>query len=228
MRAAIVFALTGLASFAAQADVPSIGGVWLVEKPQAEVKTVAGKVPPLQPEAAKVYAERRKAKAAGKTADDPLEMCVPHGVPRLLNAARPIQILQKPKQVTVLYEANHQARLFYIDEPVPSADAAPDITYNGSSYARWDGNALVVDTIAHNDQTWLDDSGLPHGLALKTVERYELVKPDRLRVTVTITDPENYTAPWDMQVVYRKRPDLRLSEDACSEKFWHPGKDAGS
>lgn len=220
MRTAIAIGLMSLAGVAARADVPSLGDVWLVEKPQAEVKTVAGKVPPLLPAAAKVYAERKKDKAS-----DPAQQCLPLGVPRLLNSARPIQILQKPKQVTVLYEVNHQARLFYIDEPVPEADSAPDITYNGSSYARWDGNTLVVDTIALNDQTWLDDAGLPHGLALKTVERYELSRPDTLRVTVTVTDPEHYSAPWDMQVNYKRQPKLRLSEDACSEKFWHPGKD---
>ena len=83
----------------------------------------------------------------------------------------------------------------------------------------------VVDTIAMNDQTWLDDLGLPHGLALKTVERYELTDPDHLRVKVTITDPETFTAPWDMQVTFKRQPNLRLKEDPCSEKFWHPASD---
>ena len=220
MKAATRIVLMSVVAVAAHAQVPSLGGVWLIEKPLAEVKTVAGKAPPLRPDAAKVYAERKKDKSS-----DPAAQCLPLGIPRLLSAARPIQILQKPKQVTVLYEANHQARLFYIDEPVPAADSAPDITYNGSSYARWDGNALVVDTIALNDQTWLDDAGLPHGLALKTVERYELAGPDTLRVTVTVTDPEHYSAPWDMRLTYKRQPKLRLTEDACSEKFWHPGKD---
>jgi hypothetical protein len=78
--------------------------------------------------------------------------------------------------------------------------------------------------MAMNDQTWLDDSGLPHGLELKVTERYELLGPDRLRVTATITDPETYTAPWDMQVTYKRRPDLRFKEDPCAEKLWHPDK----
>lgn len=212
--------VTGLFTQAVFAEA-SLGGVWLVENPQLEVKTTAGKAPPLKPEAAQLYAKRKQA-ALGKNPEDPVAQCLPHGVPRLLNAARPIHILQKPKQVTVLYEANHQARMFYIDEPLPSADAMPDITFNGTSYARWSGNTLVVDTIAMNDQTWLDDSGLPHGLQLKVTERYELLAPDRLRVTATITDPETYTAPWDMQVTYKRRTDLRFKEDPCAEKLWHP------
>jgi hypothetical protein len=201
------------ACFIAEAAIaePSLGGVWLVENPQAEVKTTAGKPPPLKPGVAK-----------RKPTEDPVAQCLPHGVPRLLNAAQPIHILQKPKQVTVLYEANHQARMFYIDDPMPAADAMPDITYNGTSYGRWSGNTLVVDTIALNDQTWLDDSGLPHGLELKVTERYELLGPDRLRITATITDPANYTAPWDMQVTYKRRSDLQFKEDPCAEKLWHP------
>jgi hypothetical protein len=212
--------VTGVFSQAAIAE-PSLGGVWLVENPQAEVKTTAGKTPPLEPEAAQLHAKRARA-GIGKNPEDPVAQCLPHGVPRLLNAARPIHILQKPKQVTVLYEANHQARMFYIDDPLPAADAMPDITFNGTSYARWSGDTLVVDTIAMNDQTWLDDSGLPHGLGLKVTERYELLGQDRLRVTATITDPETYTAPWDMQVTYKRRSDLRFKEDPCAEKLWHP------
>lgn len=201
---------------------PYIGGVWLVEKPQVEAKTAAGKTPPLRPQAAEIYAQRKQAKAGGKSAGDPVEECLPHGVPRLLSATRPVHILQKPKQITVLYEANHQSRLFYIDDPLPAPENAPDVTYDGFSVARWVGNALVVDTIAMNDQTWLDDVGLPHSEALRVVERYELASPERLRVNVTVTDPETFTAPWEMQLTFKRRPDLRLQENACAEKLWHP------
>jgi len=201
---------------------PYLGGPWVVEKAQSEAKTVAGKVPPLKPEAAALYAKRKQSKTGGKIADDPVEQCLPHGVPRILSANQPIMILQKPKQITVLYQANHQSRQFYIGDAVPKAEEAPDITYNGTSYARWSGNTLVVDTISLNDLTWLDDFGMPHSTALRTVERYDLVDPTHLKVTVTITDPDTFTAPWDMQVVFKRQPGLRLQENACAEKLWHP------
>jgi hypothetical protein len=206
---------------------PYIGGIWLVETPQSEVKTLAGKAPPLRPEAAQIFAKRKQAKAGGKDADDPAAFCLPHGVPRLLSVKQPIHILQKPKQISVLYEANHQARLFYLDEPLPEADKMPDPTFNGHSVARWEGNALVAETLAMNAQTWLDDAGLPHSEALRIVERYELSSPDRLRVKITVTDPETFTAPWDMQLTYKRRPDLRFKEDACAEKLWHPDGGGG-
>ena len=224
-RVAVFAALVGFAAVPARgADgKPYMGGVWLVEKPQQQAKTIAGTPPPLRPQAAEIYAKRKQAIASGKNAGDPVAVCLPHGVPRLLSAARPIQILQKPKQITVLYEANHQARLFYIDEPLPAPEKVPDITYDGSSYARWVGNTLVVDTISMNDKTWLDDVGLPHSEALRVVERYELADPGHLHVTVTVTDPETFTAPWQMQLTFKRRPDLRLQENPCAEKLWHPG-----
>lgn len=210
----------------AAGDKPNLTGVWLVQQPQSELKTIDGKAPPLKPEAAKLYAERKAAKTSGKKADevhtDPAAICLPHGVPRLLNVAQPIHILQKPKQVTVLYQANHQSRQFYIDDPIPTPDKMPDPNYDGYSSAKWDGNALVVNTYSLNALTWMDDVGLPHGEKLTVVERYELTAPDTLRVKVTLTDPETFTAPWNAQVTYKRQPNLRFKEDVCAEKLWHP------
>lgn len=237
--AACLAAVAGLGAVLAAGEAtaadskPNLTGVWLIEKPQAELKTIDGKAPPLKPEAAKLYAERKAAKASGKPTDeahtDPVGICLPHGVPRLLNAAQPIHILQKPKQVTVLYQANHQSRQFYIDDPIPSADNMPDPNYDGYSSAKWDGNALVVNTYSLNALTWMDDMGMPHGEKLTVVERYELTSPDTLRVKLTLTDPETFTAPWDAQLTYKRQPNLRFKEDVCAEKLWHPpGTSRGS
>jgi len=222
--AACVSAVAGLVAGQASAaeGKPNLTGVWLVEKPQAELKTTAGKAPPFKPDAAKVYAERKAAKASGKKTDDPAAICLPHGVPRLLNTAQPIQILQKPKQITVLYQANHQSRQFYLDDPIPTADNMPDPNYDGYSSAKWDGNALVVTTYGLNAVTWMDDVGMPHGEKLTVAERYELTAPDTLHVKLTLTDPETFTAPWDAQLTYKRQPNLRFKEDPCSEKLWNP------
>jgi hypothetical protein len=54
-------------------------------------------------------------------------------------------------------------------------------------------------------------------------ERYDLIDAEHLRVTVTVTDPDTFTAPWQMQLTYKRRPDLRFRENACAEKLWNPG-----
>jgi hypothetical protein len=226
--AACICAVAGLVAGQAGAaqGKPNLTGVWLVENPQAELKTIDGKAPPFTPAAAKLYAERKAAKQSGRKTDDahtdPVGICLPHGIPRLLNAAQPIHILQKPKQITVLYQANHQSRQFYIDDPIPTADNMPDPNYDGYASAKWDGNALVVSTYALNNVTWMDDAGMPHGEKLRVVERYELTAPDTLHVKLTLTDPETFTAPWDAQLTYKRQPNLRFKEDVCAEKLWHP------
>jgi hypothetical protein len=207
---------------------PNLTGVWLVEKPQAELKTIAGQAPPFKPEAAKIYAERKQAKASGKDAEDPLAICLPDGIPRLLNAAQPIHILQKPKHITVLYQANHQSRQFYLNDPIPTGDDMPDPNFDGYSSAKWDGNALVVTTYGLNAETWMDDVGMPHGEKLTVVERYELTAPDTLHVKLTLTDPDTFTAPWDAQLTYKRKPNLRFREDVCAEKLWHPAPSSES
>ena len=207
----------------AAGEKPNLTGVWLVQQPQAQLRTIDGKAPPLKPEAAQTYAKRKQLKSAhDKKADDPMEACLPTGVPRLLNVPQPIQILQKPKQVTVLYQANHQSRQFYLDDPIPPPDKRPDPNYDGYSSAKWDGNALVVNTYSLNALTWMDDMGMPHGEQLTVVERYELVDPNTLRVKLTLTDPETFTAPWDAQLTYKRQPNLRFKEDVCAEKLWQP------
>ena len=222
---AVVAGLLAVQAGAAD-DKPNLTGVWLVQKPQTELKTSDGKAPPLKPEAAKLLAERKAAKASGKKTDeahtDPAAICLPHGVPRLLNVAQPILILQKPKQVTIVYQANHQSRQFYIDDPMPTSDNLPDPNYDGFSVAKWDGKALVVNTFSLNGLTWMDDVGLPHSEKLTVGERYELTAPDTLSVKVTLTDPETFTAPWTTQVTYKRQPNLRFKEDVCAEKLWHP------
>src|SRR6185436_16324801 len=91
---AMVFAMvaTFVTAHSVAAERPDFGGVWLIEKSQSEAKTIAGKAPPLKPEAAALYAKRKQAKASGIEEEDPLAQCLPHGVPRLLNANQPIHI----------------------------------------------------------------------------------------------------------------------------------------
>jgi hypothetical protein len=100
LRIALCAAALATAALASGATIPAkaedgkpyIGGGWLVEKPAAELKTIDGMAPPLKPEAAAKHAQRKQAGKKG----DPVAVCLPHGVPRLLNANKPIYILQKP------------------------------------------------------------------------------------------------------------------------------------
>ncbi|MEO8467066.1 MAG: DUF6152 family protein [Gammaproteobacteria bacterium] len=84
----------------------------------------------------------------------------------------------------------------------------------GSSIGRWDGDTLVIDTIAFAP----DPSGLglntPSGPNKHTVERLTLTADHtRLRYEVTVEDPMYLTGPATLTQQWDHRPDLEFSQD---------------
>ncbi len=135
------------------------------------VKTDKGALPPLRPEAKKLYDQRVADRAAKRDVHDPIDACLPHGAVRLMFAPYPVMLLQANGQLDMIQEANHTTRLIYIDQP-PVEEGDPK--WLGDSTARWQGDTLVVETIDNDRRTWLDKAGLPHSDAMKVTERLSL------------------------------------------------------
>ena len=191
-------------------------GVWLIQGEHSAVRTIDGKVPPMTPAAARRYAAAVKSRKAGKADFDTIQTCRPHGFPRILFAAYPIEILQEPRQVTFIHEIHHMPRLVYLDLNLPNlADMDPN--WMGLSVGRWDGDTLVVESQGFNDLTTLDTAGLPHSTDLRVAERLRKLDADTLEDVITITDPKTFTAAWSTRVTYRRQPGLRLKEYACTD-----------
>jgi hypothetical protein len=148
------------------------------------------------------------------TETDPfLAYCDPLSTPRVLLTNIPHRIVQTPSEVVFLYERNHDFREVYTDGRTHPKDLDP--SWWGHSIGRWDGNALVVDTIGFNDKTWLDWSGLVHTEALHLVERYERIDHDDMRLDVTIDDPKAYTQSFTAKRMFKLKP-WDLMEDICT------------
>ncbi len=189
-------------------------GQWAMPEPVRRLLTSEGREPPLTPAGRKLYAQRRAALAAGDRQIDPVSRCLMHGVPRLLYAPYAFLILQTTRSVNFVHEVNHTFRIIYWDPKLPQD---PDPSWLGSSIARLDGRTLVIDSIGFNDQTWLDYSGLPHGDKLRVQERYTLVAAGRIEGSVTLTDPEYYSAPWTTRFTLLKQPGMTLRESVCTD-----------
>lgn len=92
------------------------------------------------------------------------------------------------------------------------ADVQP--SRQGNSIGRWDGETLVIDTIAFEP----DPSGLgantPSSAGKHTVERLSL-SPDktRLRYEIAVEDPVYLTATATLTQQWDHRPDLEFSQD---------------
>ena len=129
--------------------------------------------------------------------NDPLStMGDPSGFPRdLLFELRPVQVVQTPNQVLMLYMFEKRWRNIWTDGRQLPTD--PDPRWYGYSVGHWeDDYTFVVNTIGTDERTWLDNAGNPHSGDLKVEERYHRVSRDVLELTVTLDDPKAYTKPW--------------------------------
>jgi len=189
-------------------------GKWLNTRPGGRVLTSDGHEPPLNAAGKAEYAKRQAALKAGDHKIDPISSCLMHGIPRLLYTPYPFLILQTTRNISFVHEANHTFRIIYWDK-APADD--PDPTYLGASVAHLDGKTLVIDSVAFNDLTWLDYSGLPHGEKLTVQERYSLSDPRTINGTVTITDPDFYTEPWTTRFTLKRQAGMSLKESVCMD-----------
>jgi hypothetical protein len=196
---------------------PRIGGVWLLVPADPAIKTVDGKLPPMTTAAQKLYRQRIADRKAGKT-DDPLDTCLPPGTPRSLWSGEPILIAQAPAKVTFYHQYRHLIRHVFLDGPPKLAE--PDPTWEGHSAGWWDGEVLKIETIGFNGEQWLDTAGLPQSPDMKVDEALRLLGPDTLEDQVTVTDPQNYSAPWTTRVTFKRLPETTfMPEEECSEKL---------
>lgn len=139
--------------------------------------------------------------------NDPLSIYAdPGGFPRnLLFELRPVQIVQTPNSVLMLYMWEKRWRTIWTDGRALPED--PDPRWYGYSVGRWvDDTTFVVETVGMDERTWLDNSGNPHSDQMRVEERYHRVGQNLLELTVTIDDPKTYTKPWTP----RNRLPLRL------------------
>ena len=126
------------------------------------------------------------------------------GVPRIMYMPFPFQIVQTPRQITMLFEYVHATRNVFMNSPHPKG---PIEWWMGDSRGRWEGDVLVVDVVHFTDQTWFDRAGNHHSTALHLVERYTLTGPDHINYEITVEDPNVFTRPWKMTMPLYRRKD---------------------
>jgi hypothetical protein len=194
----------------------NFAGVWLIQGDHSSIRTLDGSLPPMSSAARARYATAVRSRRAGKPDFDTIQTCKPHGFPRILFAAYPLEILQEPKQVTFIHEIHHMPRMVYLDLTLPKLDDL-DPNWMGLSAGHWEGDTLVVESEGFNDLTTLDTAGLPHSTELHVAERIRKIDADTLEDVIAITDPKTYTKPWSTRVTYRRQPGLRLKEYVCTD-----------
>ena len=150
--------------------------------------------PPFQPWAAAKLKEMYPTEADIQL-HRPSVNCMPRGTPAFWTInGYPIQIDTKPGQFIQLAELNNNFQVIPTDGR-PHAKY-PDPTFGGDAVAHWEGDTLVVDVIAIDEQTWNDREGWFHSDQEHVVERLTRPSLNYLIYQVTIEDPKVLTKPW--------------------------------
>lgn len=174
---------------------------------------------PYRPEALAKRDENRKNSMPGKLGRnleaDPEVNCFLPGVPRATYLPHPFQIFQSPTVIWIVYQYSYARR----EIPLGRQEEAPIESWMGWSNGRWDGDTLVVDVTAFNDQTWFDRTGNYHSDALHVIERYTPLSANHVMYEATIEDPTVFTRPWKITMPLYRRIDrnVRLLEFKCPE-----------
>jgi hypothetical protein len=177
---------------------------------------------PFTPWAAQLRASRK----GNDNKDNPDALCEPLGLTQLHMHPQPRKIVQTPREIVVLYEANGNTRQILTDgRPLPNNEPTP--WWYGYSVGRWDGDTLVVETTGFRDDVWLDVEGSPLTSTGKMTERWRRVKFGLIQIDITIEDPKAYTKPFTVRVNHQLMPDSALMEFVCEERdaVHYVGKD---
>jgi hypothetical protein len=157
-------------------------------------------------------------KTTAKQSNDPVYGCFPPGLPRIYLHPKPIEIVQLPDEVVMMFEYDRIVRHIYTDGRPHDEFLDPPL-WMGDSIGKWEGDTLVIDVIGFNDKTWLDRAGHPHSDALHVTERMRRVSHDTLSDEITVVDPKTYTKPWTVQASFQLQPGLALDwESVCEQQ----------
>jgi hypothetical protein len=218
---------------------PDLSGVWHVDPtPLAEMKRLFGNsvdgtdVPGMEADTISKYGvdilldfkpeEATLRPAAVETMrqragnDLTSSRCLPFGLPLNSMLSEPVKIIQSPRLIAILYEADDKYRQIYTDgRTLPREFDQP--AWNGHSVGKWERDTLVVETAGFNDKSSLDVIGHPHSEALRVVERYHRRDFGHLDVEMTFDDPSMYTKPFGIKVTYDLWADSDIFEFVCNE-----------
>ncbi len=190
-------------------------------------QTLEGGAPAMQPWARDLYAKRIADSDKGQPFAASNLSCLPMGMPLMMMAANyPIQVIQTPKQVTMLFEETRVFRVIRMNEPhLPEAE---NFGFLGDSIGRWEGDTLVVDTTGFNDKTSIDLTGMPHTEAMHLEERFRRLGDGTLEDLITVDDPKTFTKPWTTRTLYRPSGERIMEYFLCENNRNPPTADGNA
>ncbi len=224
LRLASCLLLCASLACAAAAPPPDLTGIWTM---QADGKAGPARngvgdfadTAPFTVPAKRKVAEYRA--LVDPTGDSPGAHCVAGGMPVavFLGGGYPVEFVQRPEQLTIIYEAHSEVRRVFLDgRRIAPEDILP--SRGGMSWGHWEGDTLVVETTGLEESI---DQPTAHSENARIVERYTPRTEGglrRLHVEVTIHDPEFYTKPPVLTRDYTRLVEGRMLDYNCTAADW--------
>lgn len=147
-------------------------------------------------------------------ADDPALLCIPPGMPGMMNNPYPIEFVDQGDRILLRLEEWDGERLIHLSADSSADDQPP--SHVGFSTGRWAGNTLVVTTTRINE-SFFDDVGTPQSEDVEVVERFELNETaDRLDYMAVVTDPGTFTEPATLVGAWHWNPGEEIKPFQCA------------
>jgi hypothetical protein len=223
--ATVGVAIAGGAVFSAEAQRPDFTGVWETYRggPQDRASGFGGPRAnlPLTEEGRRRVAEYEE--LAGPERLNAAAHCADYGVPSMMSlpGSYPLEFIQKPDQLTIIFEVNNETRRVYIgDRQLPPERRLPSRA--GYSAGQWEGDVLVVKTSDLLDGQ--DQAANPYSEQVAIDERFSLEAgaggTQLLTYRAKITDPVYYTQPIEIERKYQ-RYDGFIIPYGCQDELWY-------
>ncbi len=213
--AALLALVAGPAAGQAPAKLPDWSGLWVPEGndtgisglPEAATEARAeGKAAPSGGSARPLFGfgapwneegKRRQALRRTETANC---RALGWGFPMLMNADAPIQFFVTRDKVMVVNAYRDVTDVRMAKEHPPEGDLWPTVW--GDSIGHWEGDTLVIDTIAVKNPHEYFHGAPPLSEEARYVQRIRMDKPNHLVDDIVIEDPTTLTGPWKAHLAF--------------------------
>jgi hypothetical protein len=142
--------------------------------------------------------KRRQAARQGETANCRAQGW---GFPMMMNADAPIQFFVTRDKVMIVNAYRDVSDVRIAKEHPSQDDLWPTVW--GDSIGHWEGDTLVIDTIAVKNPHEYFHGAPPLSEKAHYVQRIRLEKPGRLVDDITITDPVTLASPWKARLAFQ-------------------------
>jgi hypothetical protein len=226
-RCALILTVAGAAGAmvsVAAAQPPDFTGLWETYRDGSQGRGSGFGAPraelPLTEEGRRRVEEYRV--LAGPTRLNGATFCANYGVPAVMSlpGAYPLEFIQKPDQLTIIFEVNNETRRIYIgDRQLPPERRLPSRA--GYSQGHWEGDVLVVKTTDLLDGQ--DQPANPYSEQATIDERFSIDTVNGKQVLTyqaTITDPIYYTEPIKIERKYQPY-DGFIIPYGCQDELWY-------